>query len=146
MSTVYLDTEKIHTSREAYDYLKEQQIKEGDEIRILTGEDTGTLAFVGIIVLVILAIVAYFDKNQQKAFGNKIIDQLFGGKSSEEIEKAIEAQYGVHIEVEQKDTSGNEWKQLAAKGLANTYDEEEPDYSDVELKEKNPNYKGPAQI
>ena len=143
MSTIYLDTEKIQNRQEAYDYLKDQQIQEGDEIKILTEEERGTLAFTAIIFVVIIAIFFYLSKG--KEFGDKVVEKMFGDKSNEDLEKEIEDQYGISIEVEQKDKSREEWTQFAAKGLASTYGEDEPDYSDVELKEKNPNYEGPAQ-
>lgn len=145
MSTIYLDTDEIQTSQEAYSYLKDKKLQKGDEIRILTGENQ--LALIAVVLLVILAIVALCDKEfaKKQSFGSKIMDELFGNKSPEELEKEIEDQYGISIEVEQKDKGREEWTQFAAKGLADTYDEDEPDYSDVELKEKNPNYEGPAQ-
>jgi hypothetical protein len=143
MSTIYLDTEKIQNRQEAYDYLKDQQIQEGDEIKILTAEERGTLAFTAISFLVMIAIFFYLSKG--KEFGDKVVKQMFGDKSNEDLEKEIEEQYGIFIEVEQKDKGWDEWTQFAAKGLASTYGEDEPDYSDVELKEKNPNYEGPAQ-
>lgn len=143
MSTIYLDTEKIQNRQEAYEYLRDQQIQKGDEIKILTAEERGTLAFTAIIFVIIMAIFFYLSK--VKHFGDKVVEQMFGDKSNEDLEKEIEEQYGISIEVEQKDKSREEWTQFAAKGLADTYDEDEPDYSDVELKEKNPNYEGPAQ-
>jgi hypothetical protein len=143
MSTIYLDTEKIQNRQEAYDYLRDQQIQEGDEIKILTAEEPGTLAFTAILFVVIMVIVVYLSKGKQ--FGDKVVEQMFGDKSNEELEQEIEDQYSISIEVEQKDKGRDEWTQFAAKGLADIYGEDEPDYSDVELKEKNPNYEGPAQ-
>lgn len=143
MSTIYLDTEKIQNRQEAYDYLKDQQIQEGDEIKILTAEERGTLAFTAISFVVMIAILFYLSKGKQ--FGDRVVEQMFGDKSNEDLEKEIEEQCGISIEVEQKDKGWDEWTQFAAKGLASTYGEDEPDYSDVELKEKNPNYEGPAQ-
>lgn len=145
MNTIYIDTSKIQSHQDAYELFKNEQLKKGDEVHILTMNEQSVM---WLTVLILIAIMYYFHSEQktESNFGQQLLDDLFGDRSTEEIEKEIEDEYGITIKVEHKDLLEEEWTQLAAKGLAESYSEEEPDYSDVELKESNPDYQGPARI
>ena len=145
MNTIYIDTSEIHSHKDAYKILQEEQLKEGDEIHIFTKNDHVALV---LVTSILLAILYYFQSDQHfgRSYGQQLLDDLFGEKSTDQIEKEIEDEYGITIEVEQKDSFKDDWNRFAAKGLADSYGEEEPDYSNAELKERNTDYQGPAEI
>lgn len=53
----------------------------------------------------------------------------------------MEAKYGIQIEIEPSSSFREDWGKLAAQGFLGAYGEDEPDYSMVEVKEPNRDYK-----
>ena len=73
--------------------------------------------------------------------GNNILKQIFEQIPLEVIEKQVEQEYGITIEIKEDENSEKQfWQRAAFNSLAKHY-ENEPDYSDVILMEPNPVYK-----
>lgn len=144
MNTIKLDTSQFRTTGEAYALLKENQLHEGDRIFIYSSDRSSLNADV---ILMLILIKAYFvieiEKNVQ--LGKKLMEELFGEKSSKELEEEVEAEYGIQIEVEPSDSFREDWGKLATQGFLRAYGEDEPDYSKVKVKEANPDYKPPEE-
>lgn len=68
-----------------------------------------------------------------------MIDDLFKEKTVEEIETQIENDYGVKLEVEQRDSDREDFLELSAQAFEQEYGDE-PDYSNVPIIEINPDY------
>ncbi|HYV94741.1 MAG TPA: hypothetical protein VE978_23405 [Chitinophagales bacterium] len=142
MKTLELEVDEVKSPEEVVNFFKENDMSEGDTLKISTDEEN--LAFSAILFIIALAIVFYFTKEKVKRIvdGEKMLDDLFNGKSAEEMEKQIEEEYGVKIEIEHRENDERkDWGMLSMQGLSHAYGDDEPDYSDVPLIETNPDYK-----
>ena len=142
MKTLELEVDEIKSPGEVVNFFKKNEMREGDTLKISTSEEN--LAYSAVLFIIVLAIVFYFTKEKVKrvAEGEKMLDDLFKGKSAEEMERQIEEEYGVKIEIEShEEQERREWGMISLHGLSHAYGDNEPDYTDVPLIEVNPNYK-----
>jgi preprotein translocase subunit YajC len=145
MKTLELEVGEIQTADEVVKFLKDNEIGEGDTLKILTDEEKSSIILVSILFIVALAIAFYFnnEKKKRENGGEKMLDDLFKGKTTDEMEKEIEAEYGVKIEIEHiADDGRNGWMKISKQGLSHAYGDNEPDYSDADIKVPSPKYKG----
>lgn len=140
-----MDIAGVQDPGDIVDFFENNHLEKGDTLKLLAeSENKGTLVLVIAIVVVLLLKYLYdsYKLDKQKG-GEKILDDLFKGKSVEEIEAQVEQEYGVKIAVEIK-KAGKEhedWNSLAMKSLEKMYADDEPDYNDVQVQEPNPDYK-----
>ena len=149
-----IDIESIHRPDELVRFFEDNEVKQGDTVKIITDDDKNALMMMGLILIILIALVFFFDSNKSAIpngrrrsrrkkddDGEKILDDLFKGKSVEEIEREVENEYGVRIEVEQReDEEHRVWRNLSAKNFLKGYGEIEPDYNTDDIKEPNPRY------
>ena len=93
--------------------------------------------------MIILAIVIawYFNNisNKKKNFGDDIEEKILKKTlSSEKMEAQIKKEFDISIE---SDNEEKDFKLLSKYKLLNAFDDDEPDYSKVMVKEPNPLYK-----
>lgn len=141
MKTILIDTDELKTPKQIQDLINKQKPKKGDEVKLKTGLADDSLGFLAIII--ILAIALLFQNKEKKEFVDGIQADLFGKYSSaKEVEEDIAKQYGIRVTKEQKENKEHEeWSRFSMQNLASAYGENEPDYSNVKIKEPNPNYK-----
>ncbi len=113
-------------------------------LKVKTDEQKNTLALVAIVVVVAIAIIYFFNKARKNRTddGEKMLDGLFKNKTIEEIENGVMEEYGIKIEIEQKEMheERNDWQLLSSQNFIKEYSIDEPEYTDADLKEPNPEY------
>ncbi len=97
MTTIALHISEHTSTKEIEKIIKKSDIKRGDTIKIYKGDlDIESLILTG--VFMVLAISLILSKKKTKS-----IEKFFEGyKSIKEIEKIIESEAGVHIDIEPK--------------------------------------------
>jgi len=149
MQTITINPGKYKTRNDLLLYLKKERLKKGDKVQILTTDrDMERFQAIVIVVLLVIMYVLFKQKelkNETQAFSDKILNDLFEGKDIEEIEKEIEKEYDVNIEVTQVPNEELEerkfWQSIGQKSFQKAYSDNEPDYSNATVLEPNPKYK-----
>ncbi len=144
MQTIELDIDKFKTQEDVLKFLENEGVAKGDTVKVLTEEDKSSLTTAGALIIILLVISHIFlakKETKRQKEGGEILDKLLKGKSIEEIEKEVEKEYGVKIEVEKKsDDEREDWIKLSMKGLERAYTKDDPDISEIQVKEPNPKY------
>ncbi len=144
MQTLELEVGEVTTADQVMEFFRSNNLIAGDTLRLLTDQQKKNLSLLTVVAFIAIAIEHYFlkEKHEHENKGAKMLDDVFNGKTVEEIEKQIEFEYGVKLEVEQsEDEERREWGILSKQGLSHAYGDDEPDYSDADIKEPNPDYK-----
>ncbi len=140
MQTIELLITKNKKSKEILKTLRDKRLKRGDMVRLKTIENNSS--FLLPIIVCLLIIVWYFSETKKKTFGEEVEDILFNNKMSlSELEKQIEKEFGVAVEIEQQNTEEKMWKDFSAQNFLKGYANDEPEYTLSDVKEPNPTYK-----
>lgn len=144
MRTHEIILDEFENPAEVVAEFNERNVEQGDTVRLVTEEDTKWALF-AIAALLLLALATYFalkHKKRREDEGGQILNDIMSRKSVEEIEREIEEEYGIKMEIEHRADEEREfWNSASAKAFARAYGEDEPDYAEVPLKEPNPEYK-----
>jgi hypothetical protein len=145
MKTHELEMDNFHSPDELVRFLEDNDLKKGDTLKVMTEEEIKEGVLVAFVVLIILAIAYIFNKTKTERMedGQKILDDLFKGKTIEEIEESVQQEYGIKIEMEQKepDHEREDWLRLSGQNISRAYTIDEPEYTEGDVKEPNPEYK-----
>lgn len=151
MKTLTLRIQELQSPQEILALLAKENLRKGDRLDLVVRkeENEHDLAFLGLLLLLGLVLLAYFGEQEQTkkrvADGENILKKLFEAGQAEKMEKNLESEYGIEIEVvrisEAVDDDDAAWRDAAPLLMSHAYDEDEPDYSDVPLLEPNPNYR-----
>lgn len=147
MKTLRLPLNQVQDGAEMLQILKREELKPGDKLEVLLDPQTKAIVIVGLLLLIAAGLFALFHRevNREKRVteGSRILDKLFAKGNPEALEEEIEAAYGIDIEVvtDEAATERNDWQRLAMQGLASSYGDDEPDYSDAVILKPNPDYK-----
>jgi hypothetical protein len=115
--------------------LSNHNLRHGDKLSVATWLDEGMTL---LIILVALAVL----HQRHIDYGNKMLEDLFADKSSDEIQKEIASEYGIEVQVETKDYNEQDnWHQFSKEKLSKAYGAEEPEYDISMVKEPNPDYR-----
>lgn len=138
MKTIELDIDQVKAPISYSELLEQQDIQQGDHLKLLTELEPDHFA-----VLAILVFLIFNKKRKQKqSFGEELLEELFKEFTSvKEAETTIKKEYGIEVTVEQKDPEREAWVKGGMKAFAKGYGEDEPDYSLEDIKEPNPAYK-----
>lgn len=101
MSTRTIDIDKVDTPGDVLDQLKDQGLQSGDKVRIRSSTEE---ALFTLTILALVTILYYCVKQSSKdrPFGQELLDDLFGGKTREELENELREKYGIQVEIEEK--------------------------------------------
>lgn len=141
MSTYVLSIDKNKKPKDLLKFLDEHNLQKGDKVTLVSESNSvNTVAMFAVIALLTAAFGLYFyRKKKQDDDTERILDDLFKDYSTvEEYEAYIKKEFGITVEHEEQD---EDWHALSTLSLKNAYDEDEPDISDIEVKEPNPLYK-----
>lgn len=149
MKTLTLPVHKQQTPQEMLALLAKENLRSGDKLDIIISEEEQHLLMVALLLLLLaVALLAHFGEKQQQekriADGAHMLQDLFSQTDSEEIEKKLEAEYGIEIEfirAGDEEAEKADWRRLGMQAFAASYGDDEPDYSDALLLEHNPDYK-----
>lgn len=145
MKTLILPIHDLQSGPEVLALLEKENLRKGDKLDILVKEEDKALQMLALLLLLAVVFLAYFGKKEQDkriADGESILKGLFAKQNSKEMEKELEALYGIEIEfVRQEDSDEEDWARHSFQNLSAAYSEDEPDYADVTVKEPNPDYK-----
>ncbi|MEO5674440.1 MAG: hypothetical protein ABIQ74_07310 [Chitinophagales bacterium] len=144
MQTLELEVGEVNTADQVMEFFRSNNLIAGDTLRLLTDQQKKNLSLLTVVAFIAIAIEHYFlkEKHEHENKGAKMLDDVFNGKTIEEIEKQIEFEYGVKLEVEQSEDEERRARGILSKhGLSHAYGDDEPDYSDADIKEPNPDYK-----
>ena len=139
----------MQSQQEVLALLAQENLRKGDKLDLIISEEEKNLLMVALLLLLAVALLAHFGNKQQQekriADGERALKDLFEKGNSEEIEKELEAEYGIQIEFiraghDEESQERADWRRLGMQALAASYGDDEPDYSDVPLLEPNPNY------
>ncbi len=82
------------------------------------------------------------ERDGARAKGEYLLKDLLSQYgNAEDLERGLEREYGVEITVVTRDTEDSDWLALSSKGAEAAYGENEPDYSNTEVREPNPYYR-----
>lgn len=141
MKTSVIDIDHIDTNEEVVAYFENENLQKGDTLKLVTKEGYNRFALTAIVVVIIIAFVLVELRRKREEDGGAMLDDLFKGKSLEDIEAQVRSEYGINLEVETGvDTEREEWMQLAGAALVNGYGDDEVEYTDADIKEPNPDY------
>lgn len=138
MREIEIDIDKKPSRKSLFSKLKAVKPRAGDHVKLVHSEET-TFA----IIIALIVVYLYFKtQGMLRSFGEQIIDDLFGKyDSADELEKDIENEYGIKVTVEPKeDPEREDWVRFSSTQLERAYTDSEDDYSDVPVKEPNPDY------
>ena len=143
MKTHELEITNYQTPGEVVRFLNKHDVKRGDTLKVSAEDEKQNITVMIFAVVVMALIMFYNQKKKREEEGEKILDTLFKESSTiEEIEKEVEKEYGIKIQVETKTDEEREfWYKLSSQGLAKAYSIDEPDYTEADVKEPNPDYK-----
>lgn len=140
MLTHELLLNKLSSPEEVANFFQQKDVKKGDTVKVLADRSTSLVRSV-LITMVMMAVIFHFDKKKRQEEGDKLLKNVFDGMAVEEIEKQVEQQYGINIEIHEGDDEERQfWQQAGLKSMEKEYGDE-PDYSDIKLMEPNPEYK-----
>ena len=143
MSALILNIDQNKQPQDVLDLFKKSNLKRGDKISVESSQSFNALS--GMIFLMTL-IALYFNKREiSKLATEKIIDDIFKKHpSAEELEKHIEEEYGISISLESPDKDyekeHEEFLEFSSLALGMKYDDDEPDISNIPVKERNPKF------
>ena len=112
--------------------LKRKNLQKGDLLTIRS------LLDVEMVLLIVLVSLAFLNERKMD-YANKVLKDIFGDKDSSEIQKEIAEEYGIALEVETANDA--DWKQFSKQKLAKAWEEDEPEYDESMVKERNEDYK-----
>lgn len=141
MSTHTLNIDKNKKPKDIRDFINRTQPKKGDKVRLFSEQTTITTVVILTLVVLGVALGYYFNKKKKTEDSEKILEDLFADfNTAEELEKHIEEEYGIIVEHQPEDTESEDWSRFALHNLNNAYAEDEPDISQIQVKEPNPSY------
>ncbi len=146
MQSVTINTRKYKSRHDLEEYLKGKHLVKGDKVEIIsTNADPFSSDAAIIITLMVLAFaLAAFLAFEKKTFVDNLLENLFENEDINLLEKEIEKEFGVEIEVKQDFSDEIEekdfWTALGSQSFQRAYGENEPDYNDVKVLEPNPKY------
>ncbi len=143
MRTIDLNIANYHVPGDVIPLFHKHDLQFGDTIKVTTQEGNEDLTLLIVVVIAVALVIFYQQKKKRKDNGESILNNLFKQiVTIEEIEKEVEQEYGIKIVVETKPNEERGfWNRMTAIGLSKAHSSEEPDYSDVIVKEPNPSYK-----
>ncbi|MEM6966388.1 MAG: hypothetical protein AAF573_16615 [Bacteroidota bacterium] len=96
MNTVILDITKKRTKEEIESFLKEENLKEGDTLKIMRNDDTSDIELFGTLFLIIgIGLILFYGaKGKEKKI--PVTDSI------DELEKFAEKEAGMKIDIEPK--------------------------------------------
>jgi len=113
--------------------LKEKNLQQGDTLTVKSLLDEE------MVLLIVLVALAFLNQGKMN-YANELLKDIFGNKNNKEIQKEIEEEYGIAVEVETtKEEEG--WQQFSKQKLAKAYGTDEPEYDLSMVKEPNADYK-----
>jgi hypothetical protein len=142
MKTIQLNITKNRKPRQILKTLRDKKLSRGDRLMIKKNDEEASLQMIFIVVLFL--IIWYFTNETKKknSFGDEVEDMLFDKNISPDVlERQIEKEYGVKVEMENADTEEKMWRNFSAQNFLKGYDSNEPEYTLADVKEPNPAYK-----
>jgi hypothetical protein len=123
--------------------LKKKKIKRGDKVKLISDEGFTQFEAMAALILFFIGIASLLDKKRKQDAASKLLEDLYKEyKTPGELEAQIKKEYNVTVEIEQEADEEREfWQEAGARSMAKAYDKDEPDYSDVKIRESNPQYK-----
>ena len=142
MKTIELTITKNKKPAEILKFLRDKNLTKGDLLTVVNKDEKNS--FQAICLMVLLLLVKHFTglSKRKESFGDNVEGLLFNKTiSTDKLEKQIEKEYGVTIEIKQQDNETKMWKELSIKNFLKGYDDKEPEYTLSDVKEPNPVYK-----
>ena len=144
--SIYIET--VNRPNELVRFFDDNEVQEGDTLKIITEEDENSLVIAAVVIIVIAAMFFSWGTNKKISTRRRrinesdpILDDLFKGKSIDEIEKEVENEYGVKIEVQHReDQEHKAWKDLSNRNFLKGYSQDDYEYNISDVKEPNPLY------
>ena len=133
MSTYVFSINKSQKPKDILDFLDKTKPKKGDKVKLVSDNDMffGVMAIAGIALFAIA--LAYYFKKKQHEEAEKMLQSLFEYYSTEEYEKYIEKEYGIIVEIEEKNGDDDNWYKLSMQSLNKAYSVKEPDICHIKL-------------
>lgn len=148
MNVIEIEIDKSTQPADVLKNITDAKLKSGDTLKINSKQDE-ILKSVAAALLVYYAVLYYFRINMtDKLDAGKLLEEIIKRKSSKQIEKQIKNDFGINVQFQQTDHSEQsfikekkEWTNMTISEFGKMYAVDEPDYSDVPVREPNPEYK-----
>lgn len=147
MNTLEISIDKFTQPADVLQDIRNGNLKYGDTLKV-SSKEKEVLKSIAAAFLVYYALMYYF-KNYMtdKSGSGKLLDEIIMRKSSEEIEREIAQTFGINIQFQSSDkdeqdftNEKGDWTAMTSNDFAKVYSADEPDYSDVPVREPNPEY------
>jgi len=140
MKTLEIDIDNINAAAAIGRLLKEKNIQTGDKIDLKLNKKESSLALIGLLVLVAIALSAHFQRRKEE----RMLQDVFKGfDTPDELEAHIEKEYGVDLELKTYDfyvgEEQKDWNDLSVRNFSKLYNEEKG-IEDIKVKEPNPKF------
>src|SRR5687767_8795239 len=117
MKVLKLDIDSLKSIPEVINFLQNQDIKRGDTVKVVTAQGKTSLLLVTVVMMVAVVVVHILKrdkKSEREVEGEALLNEVLKGKSVEEIEREVQEEFGVRIEIEQKESENEEdWYHLS---------------------------------
>lgn len=132
MKTITLNIDHLTKPQTLAGELKKKNLQKGDVLNVTSPLDAE------MVLLIVLVALAFLNERKMD-YANKVLKDIFGDKSSSEIQKEIANECGIELELET--ANDIDWSQFSKQKLAKAYGENEPEYDESMVKEPNEDYK-----
>ena len=146
MSTVNIAFDPTVSAAAAVASLPEVELRPGDHLRVSTEQKLTQAELFTLMLVVIYMVARHFERSKirdtTRMNGDQILNDLLTQyNSADDIEKALESEYGIEISLVERASEDNDWRDLSTQGVVAAYGMDEPDYTNVTVGEPNPHYK-----
>lgn len=146
MRTVNIAFDPTVSAAMAVASLPDVELRQGDHLRVSTEQKLTQAELFTLMLVVIYMVARHFERSKTKDAarinGDRVLNDLLTQyNSAEDIEKALESEYGIEISLVERDAEDTDWRLLSTQGVVSAYGTDEPDYSNVTVGEPNPHYK-----
>ncbi|MCB9169975.1 MAG: hypothetical protein H6594_06440 [Flavobacteriales bacterium] len=146
MKQVVLDTAIARTPREVYTLLEREDLKSGDDLKVLQKPASDRETLMAVLVIALMAVLWYMSskaKKEKERIAAEILDDVFGKyNSAEELGKELKEEFNISVTTETLPAVPGGWSQLSMGTFERAaYGDDEPDISHIAVREPNPAYK-----
>lgn len=137
MKTISIDIDNAVSLDELKDEFSKVNLQRGDSLHVVFSKSIES----EIAILSVLVAILYIIQKQFEDYSNDLLDQIFKGKTVEDIERELMDEYDIELVIDSKeDQERRQWQQFSKSSLVKAYGEEEPEYTEDMVKEPNPEY------
>jgi hypothetical protein len=138
MREITIDIANLSSPNDIETVLKKEKPIKGDHLRLSGSQQISTLQTFSVMFFIFL----YFLQDKREKYAEKVLQNVFGKyRNTNDLEAEIEQESGIKVTLDPlQDPDREDWMRFSLIQLERAYTDPEDDYSDVAVKEPNPDY------